>query len=112
LEELEMPKVSFSVEVEVPSTPSFNRVSEATRFSDFSRTRFGRGTPRLKARMVPVTYQRCNGDVVPVATMHDFHIVNAVAEIRREKAQGIRARRHAGLADLLAEARLRGYTVE
>ena len=83
----------------------------------YSYTRFGRGTPRLKARLKPITYTRTTGDQVRIGNMHDFHIVNAIQKIRVEKIFGLghlrcNAERHAALPDLMIEARKRGFTVE
>lgn len=79
---------------------------------EHSYTRFGRNTPRLKARLQPITYIRSNGDQVRISEMHDFHLVNAIAKIRRDRVFGCRSFRHSALPDLQIEARKRGFVVE
>jgi hypothetical protein len=90
--------------------------SSAVEVPSYSYTRFGRHTPRLKARMQPITYRRSTGDRVRISDMHDFHIVNAVAKIRRELVfgpkYGVTPAHYAALPDLQIEARKRGFTVE
>lgn len=86
--------------------------SSAAAVHPYSYTRYGRGTPRLKARMTPITYTRGNGEEIPVVAMHDFHVVNAIARIRKERAFGFCSARHSALPDLMIEARKRGFTVD
>lgn len=91
--------------------------SSSVSIPEYSYTRYGRGTPRLKAMLRPVVYRRTNGELVRVSEMHDFHIVNAIARIRTERIFGLghlrcNRERHAALPDLMIEARKRGFTVE
>lgn len=80
----------------------------------FNRFRYGKGTPSLKAVIVPRRYfSRSENKYVEIRDMHDHHLANAILKLRREISGHpvTTTSRLQQLANMEFEAAIRGFDV-